>query len=243
MQLLWEHREGQQTGSTMYHFHDGTAGYYMAFNPAGEMVFHRILNQVEVSHSEAVKQEMGATKLINLSLNTAFKAVPTVFKSAPVPELSEKIVCVDFGKDLSLCFNVGDAVPFALPFYLMSQHRSSQFDQYVLVFVHSAKALIAAYAGEQLLVLNSYPVANEAEVLYFASAALKKAGISIQNARVELMAAEHASHGIQDLFKRFLNNTAYCPANLPYSLDQLPPQAHIAALMHLMPQCALPEEI
>lgn len=243
MQLLWEHREGQQAGSTLYHFHDGTIGYYMAFNPAGDMVFHRILNQIEASHAETVKQEMGAVKLIHLSLKSVFKAVPTVFKSAPVPELSEKVACVDFSKDLSLCFHAADAVPLALPFYLMSQHRSSQFDQYVLVFVHSGKALLAAYSGEQLLLLNSYPVENEAEVLYFASAALKKAGIGIQNARVELMAEEHASHGIQDLFKRFLNNTAYCPANLPYSLDQLPPHTHIAALMHLMPQCALPEEI
>ena len=243
MQLLWEHREGLQADSILYHFHDGVVGHYMAFNSAGDMAFHRMLNQVEAVHAESVMHEIGASKLVQLSLNTIFKAVPPIFKTSPVPELSEKVVCTDLTPELSICSNAGEFVSLALPFSLMAHYRRSHFDHFVLVFVHNATALISVYVGEQLLLLNSFPVANEAEVLYFAVAALKKAGINIQNARVELLAEEHASHTIIELFRRFLNNTAYCPINLPYSLDQLPPQAHIAALMHLMPQCALPEEI
>lgn len=243
MQLLWEHREGQQAGSTLYHYFDGTIGHYMAFNLAGEMVFHRMLNQVEASHAEVVQQEIGASRLLHLSMQTPFKAVPPAFKNSPIPELSQNTVCVDMNQDLCMCFNSGDPVSFALPFYLMSYHRHKLFDNYALTLVHGGKAMVAVYAGEQMLLLNAFSKANEAEVLYFTVAALKKAGIGVQSARVELLAEEHESHVLLELFRRFLNNAAYCPANLPYSLDQFPPQAHIAAIMHLMPQCALPEEI
>lgn len=241
MQLLWDFREGQPAGCRLFQFHGAGVGHFMGFSDSGDMVFHRMVNMPDPSYTDAVKAELSPSAFFELSFSTPFRLVPAAFQGAPVPELGEETTCRKAGEEWLICQPPSHTIPMALPFFQRAQARCRGFARYVLIHVHDGNIMVAAFIQGKPLLLNLFPAGNEAEALYFATAAIKKAGLDTAETRIEIMAEEHASHALLQLFRRFIKDVAYCPAELPYSLGQMPPHADIASLMHILPQCALQE--
>lgn len=241
MQLLWDFREGQPAGCRLFHFHGAGVGHYMGFNDSGSMVFHRMVNMPSADYTDEIISELNPSQVTWLAFDLPFRLIPPAFLGAPVPEIGEEKICRKAGDDWLICQPASQAISMALPFFHRAQTRCRGFARYVLIHVHDGNIMVAAFNQAKPLLLNLFPAGNEAEALYFATAAIKKAGYDTADARVEIMAEEHASHALLQLFKRFIRDVAYCPAELPYSLGQMPPHADIASLMHILPQCALQE--
>ena len=236
MQNLWDYRHGDNAGARQFLYHDGETGHAMAFNVNGDMVLHQILK------SESQDFFALFTDGTMLGMNVPVTLIPAAFREAPLTETTTEQEQIPLSGDWVLSYPKNKAVPLLLPLFFLAKSKALQNKHYTLIHVHNNSVNVAAFSDGVPLLLNHFSAMNESEALYFALAPFKRAGIPVTEVVVEILTAENQLQPMLQLFGRFLSHVSAGKIDLPYPAGQYPPHSDISALMHLLPQCGLPEE-
>lgn len=236
MQLLWDFRRNESTAMQRFLYQHAELRHEMAFDANGEMVLHQISAQKTTENREDVFSGY------ELNSSLGYALVPDVFQNAEHPALMRPLQHIKMDGGFVLTVAEGKRIPAALPLYRLAQEKAKGNSHYVLVHVCDQRITVAAFSEQKPLLLNTFPAGNEAEALYFALAPFKRAGISIADVAVSVLADATAHATLLQQFGRFIPHVKPFSIVLPYEVGQYPPHADISLLLYTLSQCGLPAE-
>jgi hypothetical protein len=217
----------------------------MACNSAGDIALHIIeVNEDMEAGEKLVAKETFKTSA-PMQMHSAFMLAPVAFEETALPVFNNaKRVRLD--GDISLIADVAlesQGFHCIIPLYHIASKEASKAQHLVYCFAFDKNIFVLFFSHGKLQMANSFPAANESEILYFAVAPIKKAGLNVQDVRFLFLAEAEDLKAIMRTVDRFLPNTAIASIDLPYIAGEYPPYATIAFLLYQYLQCALPEAV
>ena len=237
MQLLCDFRRNESTAVQRFRYSDTELRHEMAFDANGDMVLH----QISAIRTTANREEEAFSGYV-LDSSFGYALVPDVFQSAEHPALTGPLQHIAVEGGFVLTAAKGKTIPAALPLYRLAHEQAKGKSHHVLVHVHEHRVTVAAFSDQKPLLLNTFPAGNEAEALYFTLAPFKRAGISISEVTVSVLADATTHANLLQQFGRFIPHVKPFTITLPYEVGQYPPHADISLLLYTLSQCELPAE-
>lgn len=243
---LWQFKL-QSTPTHFVYLLDHDRLNLMGFN-GQELVLHEITQGQDLIESKL--QEIHSFPAQRLTSFEQPFLLPTGFEAVSPFASSAKLASHSLGKERTLSFNIepyanssqGHALihPFKPLWYYLTSNRTSA-SQLLIIPTEKHVSILLEQKGK-LLIANRFPAENEAAVLYFSIAPLRKFDIDMENCSVKVFQNQDWMHVNKDNFSRYLPQAAPWKTQLPYPSDQYPPFDLESHLLMLTRQCALQEE-
>jgi len=218
--------------------HDGQY-QSLLFSETGNLVEHNIEDQRPVGRFQEVVWE------------PHFELLPKQFDNAGLLENTNRKQQVGdqavlaFQGDTNQWHLAGGLLPLAkrLEADRSWAHDASirQAEALSFVWVHESRAIVMAFQDGELLLINSYPVANNAEVLYFSLAPYHVEKIHPSKVRVLVWADESRLLAILNEYNRMSIAAFSAPLSPVYGPNKRVPFAHFLAPLMELAACELPE--
>ena len=244
---LWNYKSGTPEGNqTLYYFQSKGHSQAMAFDQEGNLKFHCIESTSEPGWVNRILEETGLKEAFRMQIEEPFLLSPKAFRTSTLNVGSENgsEVLLSSGLYLKLdtpLENTSHGVAALLSFG-QTRSKQSNFTDYVLLMNHGRTLILLLFHQGTLHLANSYPVSNEAEMLYFAVAAAKSAGVSVDKLEVEMVADTGVMPAVKKTFDRFLPHFKEAPLQLPYEDGAFPPFLAETWLLYQFSKCVSPVE-
>lgn len=242
MSSLWQYRathtEPADDRPGLLCEHEGQF-HWIRMSENGELAEHRI---------ESDRPE-GTYKTVHWQAH--FELLPTQFQQAGLLEGANQKQAV--GDSFSLQF-AGEKGDLHLAGGLLSlsqrlEHNRSWSNDPALrnaeglsfVWVHEQQAHVLAYHQGDLLVCNSYPVANNAEVLYFALVPYHMEKVHPSKVALVVWADENRLNALENEGERMGIRVSSAPQSAVYGPNKSVPFSHFLAPLLELAACELPE--
>lgn len=242
---LWQHRAAG-TPSLWVFLKDHERFNVMGFS-GNNLIWH------DIHHSQEEIQKLTEinpqAKWLRLTHFEQPFVSPSKFHEA-LPHQIQTLKTIPLDASISLSFDHSAYIP-QVPneelvhplktLYQFSRKRASKPAQ-MFVVPHEQMVTILFTLKEKLLLANTYPAENEAAVLYFSVAPLRKFGIEPAECNIQVLQTEEWMHRNKDNFGRYLPEATLWKIMLPYPDNQFPPFELESHLLLLTAECALQED-
>jgi hypothetical protein len=244
--LLWEYRQARRAeNGLMLHYHKDLISQWMIFDVQGTLILHMILEKAAIASTNNLAKSYGITKVVEVISESPFYLLPESFADAQIPMAELEVKRCRTKDNKTFAFEFGEtqlACHMAMSLSELAIKRSLLYDNYILSFIQSDMVTVFFFSGKELLLANNYPAENEAAALYFTLAPIKKAGLDVENTKIEILGNENFLPSYIATFKRFISDMTVLVPELPYQTEELPPYAAEASLIYGLATCALPAE-
>lgn len=241
---LWEFRKNTDFSGNrlVYSLFEGVL-QVMCADEEGQILLHVIEENSSFSGAETYTGAKHSGEVLQMQIAAPFALLPKVFShSGLAAPASETTVC-KLSDSLYLAYpqTVTPGFHVAVPLFMISSERAQRQDHFLFCWVQFPLCFVFYFRNGQCELANSYPVANDSEVLYFCMAAVKKSGTDIRNVKYEILGEDTKS--LIQAFGRFVNSAQNAQMELPYPAGEYPPHAPVSYLLHQYLTCELPEGI
>jgi Protein of unknown function (DUF3822) len=243
-QRLWEYRKTAELDHALLaSAYSGGIYQVMATDETGNLLLH-IIEQVETEPQiEQILPNISSNRVTQMLSKNPFALLPKGFSQTQVPGWDSESVNISLSSQLSLAYpsTVKNTTHSIFPLYKYSVEQTKGHEHYMLCWVHDSLCSILYFRNGNCELANTYPAANESEILYFCMAAAKKAGADVRKVQFDILGDE-----VQSLllaFQRYIPNAVAAKIELPYPAGEYPPQASISFLLYQFLTCELPEVV
>lgn len=241
---LWEFRKNSDLSGNrlVYSLFDGVL-QVMCTDDEGQILLHIIEENSTFPGPETFTGTKHTGEVLQMLIAEPFALLPKVFSHSGLAAPASDTSVTKLSDSLYLAYpqTANPAFHAAVPLYLISHERAQRQNHYLFCWVQFPLCFVFYYRNGQCELANSYPVANDSEVLYFCMAAVKKSGTDIRNVKFEILGEDTKS--LIQAFSRFVNTAENAKMELPYTAGEYPPHAPVSYLLYQYLTCELPEGI
>jgi hypothetical protein len=235
---LWEFKNSAITGpQKLVHYFSAGIFQALACQATGELGLH-IIEENAVNARDLLSD----AEAVEIKMDTHFALVPKPFRDTAIPGFNGNSIIQKLDDTTYIRFegNSGDA-HIAIPLYFEAKKRAALKANYLLAFLHGDHCFVLFFRNGALELSNAYPVSNEAEVLYYCMAAVKKAAVDVRNMHFDILGNQ--TKDLLQVFGRFGGNAKNLQLELPYPTGEYPPFAAESFLLYQYLLCELPVDL
>lgn len=246
MTRFWENRKSSNLENTrLVYCSEQGIQQLLAIDSATEIVFHIIEDGANDRTIQDIIIQTGCINAGKMLISNPFLLLPEAFENTQFEGLEsnqtitttiEKGICLRFEKlPNEKCFHA------IIPLYFIAKTEAEKHTNFVYTCTLNGHSLVLFFRNGKCELANVFETKNEAEVMYFSVAPIKKAGLNVDQVRFEFLSDVSEARNILKAADRFLPNAGIARLELPYQAGEYPPHAVVSFLLYQYLLCELPE--
>jgi Protein of unknown function (DUF3822) len=246
MTRFWENRKSINLQNTrLVYYSENGIQQALAIDVAGEIIFHIIEESTDDNSIERMLQETTCINAGRMLISNPFMFIPEAFENtqfAGVEGDQTMTTLIEKGMCLRMA-NMPKEKSFhaIVPLYFIAKTEAEKNSNLVYTCSLNGYSLVLFFRNGKCEFANVFETKNEAEIMYFAVAPIKKAGLNVDQVRFEFLSDAADARNILKAADRFLPNAGIARIELPYPAGEYPPHAVVSFLLYKYLQCELPE--